>query len=385
MKKILLSLMLPFLAYGELNPNIHLNGGTLNNAHVTFEQQKTGHVAFLGGSITQMNGYRPMMVEALAKRFPDTKFTITAAGLGSTCSTSGAFRMDEHILKKGKVDLLYVEFAVNDDQDAQHSLRDARRGMEGIIRHARKANPDIDIVMTHFVNEHLMGAYRKGEVAPSIQAHDEVARQYQIPVINLAKEIQEQIDTEKMTWEAFGGVHPKPFGNRHCADMHIALLDALWKGTFGPRKAHALPKALDVFSYENGHFISPADATGDWQAHIPDWKSIKGGFRSDYANILCLTADQVGQVAQLKFSGNAVGAFLLAGPDAGNVDARVDGGEWKTVALYHRHSGGLHYPRTVMFATDLTDGEHVLELKVAEAKDERSKGHAARLMYFVVN
>ena len=72
MKKILLSLMLPFLAYGELNPNIHLNGGTLNNAHVTFEQQKTGHVAFLGGSITKMNGYRPMMVEALAKRFPDT-------------------------------------------------------------------------------------------------------------------------------------------------------------------------------------------------------------------------------------------------------------------------------------------------------------------------
>jgi lysophospholipase L1-like esterase len=384
--KYLLSLgLLPALTFAGLNPNIHPNRGTLNNARATFESNKTGHVAFIGGSITQMNGYRPMMVEELKKRFPGTAFTFTDAGLSSTCSTSGAFRLEDHILKHGKVDLLYIEFAVNDDQDAGHSLRDARRGMEGIIRHVRTHNPYADVVVTHFVNPHLMEAYRKGEKATSIAAHDEVSEHYHVPVIDLAKEIQEQIDSEKMSWNAFGGVHPKPFGNRHCADMHGALLDHLWQGNARERKAHKLPKALDKHNYEHGRFVSPKEATGDWKAQIPDWKGIKGSFRADYAKQLCLAADQAGQKCQLTFTGRSVGGFVLAGPDAGCIKARVDGGAWRTVDLFHRYSGGLHYPRTVMFATDLKDGEHALELEIAEERNPKSKGHAARILHFTVN
>ena len=42
--------------------------GNLENARHKFQEQKTGHVAFLGGSITEMEGYRPMVGELLKQR-----------------------------------------------------------------------------------------------------------------------------------------------------------------------------------------------------------------------------------------------------------------------------------------------------------------------------
>ena len=78
-----------------------------------------------------------------------------------------------------------------------------------------------------------------------------------------------------------------------------------------------------------------------------------------------------------------MGAYVVAGPDAGMLEARVDDGDFLPVDLYHRYSKGLHYPRTVMFATDLPAGEHELTLRVAEKS--KSGGHAARIMKFVAN
>ena len=80
-----------------------------------------------------------------------------------------------------------------------------------------------------------------------------------------------------------------------------------------------------------------------------------------------------------------MGAFVLAGPDAGVVEVQVDGGSWRSVNFYHRHSGGLHYPRTVVFAEDLNAGSHVLTIRISKATDAQSQGRAIRIMEFAVN
>ena len=46
--------------------------GDFMNSRIRFEREKVGHVAFIGGSITEMNGYRPMVCDMLEKRFPQT-------------------------------------------------------------------------------------------------------------------------------------------------------------------------------------------------------------------------------------------------------------------------------------------------------------------------
>ena len=383
---ICLILAAPLFSHAETSDHIHLRSGLPHSAQL-FKSSKKGHVAFMGGSITQMNGYRPMIMEGLEKRFPDTAFTFTSAGLSSTCSTTGAFRLKRDVLQHGPVDLFFLEFAVNDDQDAAHSYEASIQGMEGIIRHVRRHNPKADIVVTYFVNDALMDGYRSGTLATSIRAHEAVTKHYQIPTINLAHEIQEQIDAGSMTWKEFGGVHPKPFGNRHCADMHEVLMDQAW--TKAPESAAptALPAPILKTNFEHGDIVAPKSALPEagWSLSTPDWKKIPGSFRSDYAGKPCLMTTTPGAVARLKFEGSAVGAFVLAGPDAGTLESRIDDGEWNSVQLYHRYSKGLHYPRSVMFASGLKHGKHELEIRLAEGQNPNGKAPAARLLYFGVH
>ena len=51
------------------NPNA-IHRSALDNARIRFTQQKQGRVAFLGGSITEMKGWRNLMCRYLEKRFP---------------------------------------------------------------------------------------------------------------------------------------------------------------------------------------------------------------------------------------------------------------------------------------------------------------------------
>ncbi|MCY3018553.1 MAG: SGNH/GDSL hydrolase family protein [Planctomycetota bacterium] len=183
--------------------------GALGNSRIAFQTAKKGHVAFMGGSITEMNGYRPMVCEMLRKRFPGTEFAFTDAGIASTCSTTGAFRLKTDVLDKGPVDLFFVEFAVNDDQDAHHTRPECIRGMEGIVRRLRAHNPKSDIVIVYFVNEDMMAQYRKGQTPIPIAAHEDVAALYQLSTINLCKEVTTKIDAKELTWQKFGGVHPR--------------------------------------------------------------------------------------------------------------------------------------------------------------------------------
>ncbi|MFP6872292.1 MAG: GDSL-type esterase/lipase family protein [Verrucomicrobiales bacterium] len=137
---LLLLLTFPCAAAETGNRNVILRG-SYSNSQSQFNSRKTGRVAFMGGSITQMNGYRPMVASRLQKLYPGTKFEFINAGISSTCSTTGAFRLRSQVLEKGKIDLFFIEFAVNDDQDAGHAHRECVRGMEGIIRQVRRAQP----------------------------------------------------------------------------------------------------------------------------------------------------------------------------------------------------------------------------------------------------
>lgn len=363
--------------------------GNLDNARHTFEQQKTGHVAFLGGSITEMEGYRPMVCELLQKRFPQTDFKFTAAGISSTCSTTGAFRLGADVLAQGPVDMLFVEFAVNDDQDAHHTREECIRGMEGIIRHLRLHNPRADVVMTFFLNENSMKSYNAGGEPLPVAAHSEVAEHYQVSTINLARTVTSRIAAGEFDWKKFGGVHPAPFGNRIAADMIAQLFEMQWGAPArGVPAPHPLPaKPLEAHNYSKGRFLPHSELTlGDgFVEGVPDWKNIPGSKRERFSKEPLVTATQPGAVLTATFEGSAIGAFILAGPDAGMVEASIDGAAPVKVNLFHSYSKGLHYPRTVMFADGLSRGSHTLRLTVLGDKDPASTGHALRALHFVVN
>jgi lysophospholipase L1-like esterase len=374
----------------EPNRNI-IRRGSYTNSQIKFEREQKGHVAFIGGSITEMNGYRPLVCEDLQKRYPDTEFTFTAAGISSTCSTTGAFRLNRDVLSKGPVDLFFIEFAVNDDQDAGHARRECIRGMEGIIRQCRSHNPNMDIVVTFFVNPGMLEMLQKDKTPVSMGSHTEVLEHYEVSTIHLAREAADRITAGSLTWKEYGGTHPKPPGNRIGADMIKTLLGNTWSKPLDQSAeltVHPMPEdSLDKGSYSNGHFqpLDTASTDSSWKLHTPDWKNIPGGKRARFTNIPLLCATEPGSETTVNFKGQAIGAYIVAGPDAGIVEASIDGGAFKKVDLFHRFSKGLHYPRTLMFATDLSAGDHVLKLRISDANNKDSKGHAARIIQFAVN
>ena len=372
------------------NARIHQRSA-LANCRIQFAQARTGHVAFIGGSITEMNGYRPRVCTILQKRFPQTKFTFTDAGISSTCSTSGAFRLKDHVLSKGPVDLFFIEFAVNDDQDAAHAARECLRGMEGLIRHTRLHNPCADIVVTYFVNPGMLKTIQEGKTPIPMGAHEKAAAHYGVSVIHLAGELADRIKAGTMTWKDFGGVHPGPKGNDLCAKMIDDLMAVAWARPLpvgATKTPYPLPdKLLDEGSYVNGRFVHPDKAAivKGFTLGVPNWGALPGGKRGRFTKIKILHADKPGAEITLEFTGRAIGAYVLAGPDAGIAETRIDDGAFKPTDLYHRYSRGLHYPRTVMFATDLKPGKHTLTLRTTDKKNPASKGNALRIMELGVN
>ncbi|WP_215224077.1 SGNH/GDSL hydrolase family protein [Echinicola shivajiensis] len=362
----------------------------LKNSQIKFEKTKKGRVAFLGGSITYNHGWRDSVMNYIQERFPETDFEFIAAGIPSMGTVPGAFRLERDILSKGPVDLLFEEAAVNDESNGR-SNSEQIRGMEGIVRHVRKTNPSADIVLFHFVDPDKIETYNNGGVPEVIKNHESVAEHYDLPSLNLAKEVTMRIAYEEFTWEDdFKNLHPSPFGQQIYAQSMIDMLDAAYSGHLDPDdkfEAHPLPEKLDEGAFDNGKLLEAESFknTKTW-VYSPSWEPNDGkGTRANYVKAPMLLNEGPGSKLKINFEGNAVGIAVAAGPDAGMISYRIDGGEWKSQDLFTRWSSGLHLPWYYVLGADLEDGGHRLELKVLDQKNPNSTGNAVRIRYFFIN
>lgn len=92
-------------------------------------------VAYFGGSITEMEGWRTLSFEWLQKEYPQTKFRMIDAALGGTTSGLGVFRLGADVIEK-KPDLVFIEFTSNDRELAPEKIWENYDGIgkEGKIK-----------------------------------------------------------------------------------------------------------------------------------------------------------------------------------------------------------------------------------------------------------
>ena len=364
--------------------------GDYRNSYQMFEKERVGTVAFLGGSITEMKGWRDMICEDLKQRFPYTKFTFIDAGIPSTGSTPGAFRLADDVLSKAKVDLLFVETAVNDDTNGFNAIEQVR-GMEGIVRHALLSNPSMDIMMLHFIYDPFIPKLDGGQMPDVILNHERVANHYLIPSVNLATEIAARMREGEFNWEQFGGTHPKPLGHAYYAATINKVLDEMYASCVaaGPAvKPHVLPAVpLDGYSYTNGKLVDirQAHINKGWQL-VPSWTPrLIAETRPGFVDVPMLETDRPGAKLTLDFEGTAVGIFCVSGPAAGILEYSIDGAPFKKLDTFTAWSGGLYIPWVYMFDTELPKGKHRLMLRMSKDHHPQSKGTACQIRQFVVN
>lgn len=362
--------------------------GNLSNILFHIQTEKKATIAFLGGSITNMTGWRDQVCQYLQETFPETRFTFINAGIPSLGSVPHAFRLQQDVLDKGPIDLLFIESAVNDHQNGTPEDQQ-RKALEGIIRHAYTANPTINMLLMAFAEEDKLADYRAGRIPTEVAVHDELAKYYGLAFINLAEEVYQRISAGEFTWkDDFKDLHPSPFGQKIYANAINTLLEKELKHKTATKQQKArLPPALQPEAYTRGRYVSVSKASIQQGFHIdPSWTpNDKAGTRQGFVNVPVLVAEHEPAALSLSFSGTAAGITVLAGPDAGTIHYSIDGGAEQSIDLYTQWSSGLHLPWYLVLADGLKKGKHQLRISLSAQANAASKGTACRIVYFLVN
>lgn len=348
-------------------------------------------VAFLGGSITHNPGWQDSVCQYLQTKFPQTEFHFINAGISSLGSLPDVFRLQQDVLDSGKIDLLFIEAAVNDRVNETDSTTQIR-SLEGIVRHARKKNPKMNIVLMSFADPEKLKDYQEEKIPVEVGNHELIASYYHLPSVNLAKGVYDKIKAGEFSWEKdFKDAHLSPFGQKIYFNTIKELLEKCFeKSATGITNeiSYSLPLPLDKWNFANGKYLSikKAGLKRGWKL-IKNWqpKDKKIQTRAGFVNRPMLEATVPGASLALSFKGTAIGMAVISGPDAGKIEYSIDNGIYQTIDLYTRWSSYLHLPWYVLFAGGLKNKEHTIKIRIAKDKNPESKGTACRIVYFLLN
>jgi sialidase-1 len=278
-----------------------------------------------------------------------------------------------------------VEAAVNDrGTDSTTQVR----ALEGIVRHAKLNNPMMDVILMAFVDPQKMENYAKGKVSPELLNHQLIATHYNLPYVNLALEVNDKIKNKELTWaDDFKDIHPWYHGQEIYFETIKALLKAsVAAGYKTPVKA-VLPKPIDKANYNNGSYYNITNARLDkgWAIN-PNWNPGDGlSTRPGFVDVPMLIATEPGSELTLLFKGTAVGAAVVAGPDAGIISYSIDNGSYKDLDLLTEYYSWIHLGVYHLLGDNLSNSSHTLKIKISDKKNNASRGNACRIVNFLVN
>lgn len=286
-------------------------------------------VAYLGGSITAAEGWRPLTTAHLRERFPSLAILETNAGLPGTGSDLGVCRLGYDVLRH-KPDLIFVEFAVNDTATPPDRIE---RTMEGIVRQVWRANPHTDLCFVYTVSTPGLPDLQAGRFPAAAQAMETVAARYGIPSVHFGVEVARRIAADELVFKApaapddprtfsLDGVHPTTAGHRVYFEVLQRTLPALLASA-APRPA-ALPAPLraDNWSGAGLRLVDEGKRLGNWTPVAPDDPNLRGSTKA-LLPPLWRAADP-GAAVEFEFTGTRLGLLGIAAPDSGEFRVTVD-------------------------------------------------------------
>ncbi|MGA2617081.1 MAG: SGNH/GDSL hydrolase family protein [Thermoguttaceae bacterium] len=359
----------------------------LPNFYAKLEAGRAVRIAYLGGSITAQEGWRPKTLACFQKSFPAAKLSQINAAIGGTGSDLGVFRLKQDVLDH-KPDLLFVEFAVNDSGAPPRQIYNC---MEGIVRQTWKALPDCDLCFVYTLVAGMAPTLQEGKFPRAASAMEKVAANYGIPSIHMGLEVARLAREGKLI---FQGPLPKTDDAKRAAGDKIVFspdnvhpyaetghelyLQAIVRSLPSIRAAgttpgpHTLPAPLVASNYERAQLI-PID-----KAHLSAGFKLldpaSDGLARGYAERLRTIhrANKAGETITFKFKGTRAAVYDVIGPDCGQVSVTLDGQpavvhpRFDAYCLYHRLA-------TLMIGTDLPDTVHTVKIEIHKDQPDKAK------------
>jgi hypothetical protein len=342
-------------------------------------------IAYLGGSITAQEGWRPKSLKWFQERFPKAKVSEINAAIGGTGSDLGVFRLQQDVLRN-KPDLLFVEFAVN---DAGSTTKQIHRSMEGIVRKTWKNDPTTDICFVYTLTGNMLETLKGGRFPRSASAMEVVADHYGIPSIHMGFEVARLEKSGKLIFQG-----AKPNTDEEKAKLEGKILfspDSVhpYTDTGHPLYAEAVARAftkLEKVGKVGGHELRSPILADNWEkaTMVPlsraklthGWKPLppEHRFVKWYASRLpeLWQASSPEDSISFRFKGTTARIYDLVGPDCGQVSISVDE-ETETVKPRFDAYCTYHRLATLSVAEGLFDVVHTVTISVHPEQPDKAK------------
>ena len=333
-----------------------LSVGDMTRMSDVFQKAQNGEditVAYIGGSITE--GYNAGTTEFYAKTctdllqgyFPDITVTGVNAGISGTPSLLGNLRLERDVLSADP-DIVFVEFAVNDGQEA-----DYKNAYESLVRTLLTQEKDIAVVLLFTV---LDSGYTCQEHMSKIGAN------YDLPMISVHDSVYEEIEAGRMTWQDYSNdqSHPNAYGHKCITDFvdnyYQKVLPVVAENVGEASKE--LPDPVFSAKYMNMHYMDSATMDGvelDGFEQYDTHGSFHNGwmYRGTDGGSMKFTVEC--SVLEMVFKANNSDKY-------GTADIYVDGEKVKSVVS--NMSDGWNNPVTAYLIDNDSSAEHTVEIRM---------------------
>ncbi len=342
------------------------------NIGIFFNKMRAGKavtVAYLGGSLTaaeaNKTSYRSHVTNWLRQNFKEAQINELNAGVTGTGISYGVMRVRRDVIAY-KPDLVFLEFAVPESNDAPEAEDAVKKALEGMLRQMLIVPSPPQIVLLHTTNP---------KRAARVEWLDTIAAHYQVPTLNLQAEVWQQIEAGALKANALWPNPANSFtsdeGHKTFAKLITAFLEEQAKLAPAPL-LKVLPNPLVSDEMNYGELKAIAEFK-----HDPAWRNETNNDRA--LPSLLLSADKANAQVDIYFEGSVVGLSYRTGTDGGMFECLIDGKP--APAPLNRIDA---YDTTAHIQTRLIPGglgmnEHKLTIRVLGEKNAKSAGNAVRL------
>lgn len=350
--------------------NQHRNG--LSKVWNKLEQ---GHltIGFIGGSITEdgraAHNWPEPVTRWFVESFPNARIAVENAAIGATGSDLAVFRADRDLIDRA-CDLVFIEFAVNDNGTPPERRMRAR---EGLIRKLL-AEGRSNLVIVYTYCQDMYDPMSRSEVPASILEFEQLAEHYGISSIWMGLHAWNEVKKGRMTWDEWlpDGLHPTHRGSLSYGQSVISFLEreritAPSLERVGKEKPLLTP--LNPYHWENTQLLPFEDVQleGPWTIR----RSTVVLPRVDRV----LSTSAIGAKLSFSFVGRGVALAFDFGKKSAEFSYRLDGADAVTTCRQRPDwCGDGGWFQIYWIADELEEGTHHIELEVVHGNRLDCKG-----------
>ncbi len=327
-------------------------------------------IAYLGGSITAANGWRPKSFAWFKSQYPKVELIQINAAISGTGSDYGACRIASDVLAH-QPDLIFMEHRVNGGAGFE------AKSVEGIIRQIWRSNPHTDICLVYTISHSMLKTIQSGKTPGFGAIMEKAANVYGIPSIDLGVEIAKREKAGELIFKgkdpvdgklvfSADGVHPGGAG--HDVYTEVIARSMLKMKAEDKTLEHSLPKPLDSLCWETATLLPITDAKLS-----PGWSSVDAKtdavYRDDFGRTQGMLHEakkcgHAGETITVRWNGQTIGFSDIPYGEGMEVEVTIDDAT-KPIVIKRVQREKRKYAR-FFYLPEQSSGEHTAVLRIKQ-------------------